>query len=99
MLHNCIAEIKRFVYVDWKATIRTTIWNYEAYITALSEESSLMSDIGKFWKLYKLSLTQQADIQESDLIVVNGKEYTAKGVSFRQWGNLSLTTVILELWT
>lgn len=97
MLHNCVAEVQRFVYVDWKAEQRTIVWKYCWYITALSEESRV-TEIDKFGKWYKLSITQKADIKESDLIVIDGVQYTTKGVAFRKWWSLILTTAILELW-
>jgi hypothetical protein len=47
MLTNCIAEIKRLVYHDNVAKDKETIATYFGYITAINEESKLMSD-GKF---------------------------------------------------
>ena len=97
MLSNCTAEIKRLVYEDnvarWKQTVLSIRW----YLTAVNENSQLMSD-GKFLKLYKLSITSYPDIRESDEVVVDNISYTVKWVAYRHWWGLSLTTVILEKW-
>lgn len=97
MLNNCRAEIKRLVYTGNVANGKQTIGSYSWYLTAVNENSNLMED-GKFWKLYKLSITSYPDIKESDEVVVDSISYTVKGVAYRHWGGLSLTTVILEKW-
>ncbi len=95
--NNCLAEIRRLVYnwkvAKWKETIATYLW----YITAVNEESNLMAD-GKFWKVYKLSIPRLTEIKETDSVFINWTEFSVRGVAYRHWWNLSLTTVILELW-
>ena len=97
MLTNCIAEIKRLVYHDNVAKDKETIATYFGYITAINEESKLMSE-GKFWKLYKLSIQCLTEIKEADEIVVNSVSYSVKWVAYRHCWWLSLTTIILEEW-
>jgi hypothetical protein len=55
-------------------------------------------EAGKFWKMYKLSITAWVDVRESDTIVIDGQEYSVQGVAQRRGWNLALTTVILEKW-
>ena len=97
MITNCLAEIKRLVY-NWKvAKGKETIGTYFGYLTAINEESNLLEG-WKFWKLYKLSIQWLTEIKEADEIIINSVSYSVKWVAYRHWGNLSLTTVILEEW-
>ena len=97
MISNCTAEIKRLVYQDNVARGKETVARYTWYLTAVSENSELMTD-GKFWKLYKLSIQSLTDIKESDSVLIDWVEYTVKWVAYRHWWGLALTTVILEKW-
>lgn len=97
MISNCTAEVKRLVYQDNVARGKETVSRYSWYLTAVSENSELMTD-GKFWKLYKLSIQSLTDIKESDSVLIDWVEYTVKWVAYRHWWDLSLTTVILEKW-
>ena len=97
MLSNCIAEVKRLVYTGNVANGKETIGSYSWYLTAVNENSQLMTD-GKFWKLYKLSILSFPDIKEADEVVVDGISYTVKWIAYRHCWRLSLTTVILEKW-
>ena len=97
MLSNCHAEIKRLVYQDNVARGKQTIATYSWYLTAVNENSQLMTD-GKFWKLYKLSIQCLPEIRASDSVVIDWVEFTVKWVAYRHWWHLSLTTVILEKW-
>ena len=69
MFNNCLAEIKRLVYENNVAKEKLTAFSCRWYLTAINEESNLMSD-WKFGKLYKLSITSLVDIRESDEIVI-----------------------------
>ena len=95
--NNCLAEIRRLVYEGNVAKNKETIATYLWYITAVNEESNLMAD-GKFWKVYKLSIPRLTEIKETDSVFINWTEFSVRGVAYRHWWNLSLTTVILELW-
>lgn len=97
MLSNCSAEIKRLIYLDNVARWKQTVFSVRWYLTAVNENSNLMSD-GKFWKLFKLSIGSIVDIRESDSVIIEWREYTVKWVAQRKWWSLLLTTVILELW-
>ena len=97
MISNCTAEVKRLVYQDNVARGKQTIATYSWYLTAVNENSQLMTD-GKFWKLYKLSIQCLTEIRESDSVVIEGREYSVKWVAQRKGWSLLLTTVILELW-
>jgi len=97
MISNCTAEVKRLVYQDNVARGKETVSRYSWYLTAVSENSELMTD-GKFWKLYKLSIQSLTDIKESDSVLIDWVEYTVKWVAYRHWWDLALTTVILEKW-
>lgn len=92
-----MAEIKRLVYSNNVATTKQTIGTYFGYITAINEESNLTED-GKFWKLFKLSILCSTEIKEADEIVIDSVSYFVKWVAYRHWGHISLTTVILEKW-
>ncbi len=97
MLSNCSAEIKRLVYEDNVARWKQTVFSLRWYLTAVNENSQLMTD-WKFWKLFKLSIQDIVDIRESDSVVIEGREYSVKWVAQRKGWSLLLTTVILELW-
>lgn len=97
MLSNCSAEIKRLVYEDNVARWKQTVFSVRWYLTAVNENSQLMTD-WKFWKLFKLSIQDIVDIRESDSVVIEGREYSVKWVAQRKGWSLLLTTVILELW-
>lgn len=97
MITNCHAEIKRLVYQDNVARGKQRIATYSWYLTAVNENSQLMTD-GKFWKLYKLSIQCLTEIRESDSVVIDWVEFTVKWVAQRKGWSLLLTTVILELW-
>ena len=97
MLSNCTAEIKRLVYEDNVARWKQTVFSLRWYLTAVNENSQLMTD-WKFWKLFKLSIQDIVDIRESDSVVIEGREYSVKWVAQRKGWSLLLTTVILELW-
>jgi len=97
MICNCSAEIKRLVYEDNVARWKQTVFSLRWYLTAVNENSQLMTD-WKFWKLFKLSIQDIVDIRESDSVVIEGREYSVKWVAQRKGWNLLLTTVILELW-
>lgn len=97
MLSNCNAQVKRLVYDKWIAKTKQIIASYPAYLTAVSENSRVMT-AGKFGKMYKLSITSLVDIRESDTIEVDGQDYSVQGVAQRKGNNLTLTTVILEQW-
>jgi hypothetical protein len=97
MITNCLAEIKRLVY-NWKvAKGKETIGTYFGYLTAINEESKVMSD-WKFGKLFKLSITSLVGVRESDTVVIDWKSYSVKWVAQRKGWNLNLTSVMLELW-
>lgn len=97
MFTNCIVEVKRLLYSSNKVWKHEKIWTYNWYITASSEESKI-TEGWKFWKMFKLSILEIADIKESDTIIVNNEEYSVKWVAQRNGGNLVLTTVILQKW-
>ena len=97
MFNNCLAEIKRLVYENNVAKEKLTVFSCRWYLTAINEESQLMTD-GKFWKLYKLSIQCLTEIRESDSVVIDWVEFTVKWVAYRHWWHLSLTTIILEKW-
>ncbi len=97
MICNCSAEIKRLVYEDNVARWKQTVFSLRWYLTAVNENSQLMTD-WKFWKLFKLSIQDIVDIRESDSVVIEGREYSVKWVAQRKGWSLLLTTVILELW-
>lgn len=97
MICNCSAEIKRLVYEDNVARWKQTVFSVRWYLTAVNENSQLMTD-WKFWKLFKLSIQDIVDIRESDSVVIEGREYSVKWVAQRKGWSLLLTTVILELW-
>ena len=95
MFNNCLAEIKRLVYENNVAKEKLTAFSCRWYLTAINEESDLMSD-WKFGKLYKLSITSLVDIRESDEIVIDWKSYSVKWVAQRKGWNLNLTSVMIE---
>lgn len=97
MLTNCLAEIKRLVYLENVARWKQTVFSVRWYFTAVNENSQLMTD-WKFWKLFKLSIQDIVDIRESDSVLIEWREYTVKWVAQRKGWSLLLTTVILELW-
>ena len=95
MISNCLAEIKRLVYENNVAKTKNTVLSVFWYLTAINEESKVMSD-WKFGKLFKLSITSLVDVRESDTVVIDWKSYSVKWVAQRKWWGLCLTTVILE---
>lgn len=97
MLVNCFVEAFRLVY-EWKvAQWKELVACYQGYLTAVSESAEML-EAWMFGKVYKLSIQSRADIRESDVLRIWNIEYRVKWIAFRQWGNLVLTTVILEKW-
>ena len=91
---NVIASIKRPVYVDGKSNSLTLIGTHQGYMTVAGPESELV-DLKKLWDVYRFSTEFGADIQKSDIAIVDGLKYNVSAVMWKKWWWLGFTRVIL----
>ena len=90
---NCIAEVKRFDYVDGKTWNLYVSWSYKWYLT-ITEASKLLNP-DMYWKSYNFSTEYWADIQRSDTIIIDEKQYSVQSVIHKKAISLSFTRAIL----
>lgn len=90
---DSIAIIKRQIYVGNKSSY-SAVGEFTCNIQPLGEEMSKINEIqtGRGFALFCGILEQ---IQETDLIVVGGTEYSVKGITEHRMGNISYKKVLL----
>jgi len=74
------AEVKRKgAYVNNKSTWTLTWGSYMGYFKQASINDLI--DRENFWKEYHFTTNYDADIQDGDILVINGKNYNVKAVA------------------
>lgn len=90
---NANATVNRLKYVDGKSTGRSFIWSYSWYLTEVNPSQLTSPDM--YWKQYDFNTSYDADIKESDEIIIEDKKYSVQTVLKKKWVALSFTRVIL----
>lgn len=91
--NNATAQIKRFVYVDGKATEKSVVWSYEWYLTVVEATKLINPDM--YGRAFNFNTEYWADIEQSDTVVIDSKQYSVQTVIKKKWASLSFTRAVL----
>lgn len=88
-----IAIVSRLTYVNNKSTFSAT-WNtYKWYLKPLKPDDSLYQ--WAFWKDFSFTTDPNADIQESDLLIIDWTDYSVKWIAWWEWITIKYKRLLL----
>jgi len=87
------AIVNRLIYVNNKSTLSVTWNSYLGYLKPLKPDDSLYQ--WSFWKDFSFSTSQNADIIESDVLLINWINYDVKWIGEWNWINIKYKKLLL----
>lgn len=92
-----IATVKRQTYVNQKSTYSELPWSYKGKLkinSAVEITNIPNKKLGTEWLFFTKIW---ADIRETDILVINWKEYNVKELWEKPWLIVQFTKIILEI--